>query len=89
MSVINPKAFCWCLTCRPLGPFRMEMVVCPDCGCKRCPRADSHEAACTGKIVAAKTPSGVTHTCSGCVANRAMLDAAVERFSAARQDEPK
>jgi len=24
------------------------MIVCPDCGCKRCPKATQHDNACTG-----------------------------------------
>jgi hypothetical protein len=63
---------CWCAKC---NPGEVRMFVCPDCGCKRCPRAESHESACTGKLVPADTPSGVTHTCSGCEENRARLRA--------------
>jgi len=45
------KRDCWCLTCRPidytdLGSVRM--AVCPECGNKRCPRANNHLNACTG-----------------------------------------
>lgn len=71
------EAHCWCTTCRPLGIDRMEMVVCPQCGCKRCPHAENHASACTGKIVDANTLSGKTHTCSGCGEARARLDAAL------------
>jgi hypothetical protein len=39
---------CWCHTCHPLGVDRMEMVLCPDCGNKRCPKANNHEYACSG-----------------------------------------
>jgi hypothetical protein len=39
---------CWCHSCRPLGPSRMEMILCPDCGNKRCPKANDHRNACTG-----------------------------------------
>jgi hypothetical protein len=39
---------CWCETCRPITLTDMRMVLCPDCGNKRCPRATSHENACTG-----------------------------------------
>lgn len=40
-------AQCWCHTCRPLGLDRMEMILCPDCGNKRCPKANDHRNACT------------------------------------------
>lgn len=39
---------CWCLTCRPVTLNDMRFVVCPDCGNKRCPRANDHRNACTG-----------------------------------------
>ncbi|MEB5845926.1 hypothetical protein [Klebsiella pneumoniae] len=39
---------CWCRTCRPVTLNDMRFVVCPDCGNKRCPRANDHTNACTG-----------------------------------------
>lgn len=39
---------CWCCTCRPVVLSDMRFVVCPDCGNKRCPRANDHRNACTG-----------------------------------------
>ncbi|MHA8112836.1 hypothetical protein ACX122_06935 [Kosakonia cowanii] len=39
---------CWCRTCRPVGITDMRFVVCPDCGNKRCPRANDHRNACSG-----------------------------------------
>lgn len=39
---------CWCLTCRPVVLNDMRFVVCPDCGNKRCPRANDHRNSCTG-----------------------------------------
>lgn len=39
---------CWCRTCRPVVLNDMHFVVCPDCGNKRCPRANDHRNACTG-----------------------------------------
>lgn len=39
---------CWCCTCRPMVLNDMRFVVCPDCGNKRCPRANDHRNACTG-----------------------------------------
>ena len=46
----NPPANpgCWCRTCRPVDLNDMRFVVCPDCGNKRCPRANNHRNACTG-----------------------------------------
>ncbi|MEC4056088.1 hypothetical protein VSO76_07545 [Klebsiella pneumoniae] len=46
----NPPANpgCWCRTCRPVDLNDMRFVVCPDCGNKRCPRANDHRNACTG-----------------------------------------
>ena len=46
----NPPAVqdCWCRTCRPVTMSDMRFVVCPECGNKRCPRANDHNNACTG-----------------------------------------
>lgn len=41
-------AKCWCQTCRPVTMNDMRFVVCPECGNKRCPRANDHCNACTG-----------------------------------------
>jgi hypothetical protein len=41
------KKRCWCHTCRPITIEDMRMVLCPDCGNKRCPKATHHELACT------------------------------------------
>lgn len=46
VSEQNPD--CWCLTCRPVTLNDMRFVVCPDCGNKRCPRANDHRNSCTG-----------------------------------------
>jgi predicted RNA-binding Zn-ribbon protein involved in translation (DUF1610 family) len=41
------KCHCWsCL--REIGLMPRVMVVCPQCGNKRCPRATSHDNACSG-----------------------------------------
>lgn len=45
-SPANPD--CWCRACRPVVLNDMRFVVCPDCGNKRCPRANDHRNACTG-----------------------------------------
>lgn len=39
---------CWCSTCRPVVFGDMRMVLCPECGNKRCPRATDHRNACSG-----------------------------------------
>ncbi|WP_312946204.1 hypothetical protein [Superficieibacter sp.] len=39
---------CWCHTCRPMDITDMRFVVCPDCGNKRCPKANDHRNACSG-----------------------------------------
>ncbi|GKM29973.1 hypothetical protein NUBL21996_35260 [Klebsiella pneumoniae] len=48
IPVSEQKPDCWCLTCRPVVLNDMRFVVCPDCGNKRCPRANDHRNACTG-----------------------------------------
>lgn len=39
---------CWCRTCRPVVLNDMRFVVCPDCGNKRCPKANDHRNDCSG-----------------------------------------
>lgn len=39
---------CWCRTCRPVDITDMRFVMCPDCGNKRCPKANDHRNACSG-----------------------------------------
>lgn len=48
IPVSEQKPDCWCLTCRPVTLNDMRFVVCPDCGNKRCPRANDHRDACAG-----------------------------------------
>lgn len=48
IPVSEQKPDCWCCTCRPVVLNDMRFVVCPDCGNKRCPRANDHRNACTG-----------------------------------------
>jgi hypothetical protein len=38
---------CWCETCRPITIHDQRFIVCPDCGNKRCPKANDHRNACT------------------------------------------
>lgn len=38
---------CWrCIGER--NEARLRMILCPTCGCKRCPKASDHNLACTG-----------------------------------------
>ncbi|WP_314421856.1 hypothetical protein [Pseudescherichia vulneris] len=39
---------CWCHACRPVTMTDMRLVVCPECGNKRCPKANDHRNACSG-----------------------------------------
>ena len=45
---LAPERVCWCHACRPVTFDDMRMVLCPDCGNKRCPKANDHRNACTG-----------------------------------------
>lgn len=47
-AALEGKPDCWCLTCRPITVEDMRFVVCPDCGNKRCPKANDHRHDCTG-----------------------------------------
>ena len=44
-----PAQNCWCEQCDLVsqGVLRLRMNLCPECGSKRCPRAQSHDNACT------------------------------------------
>lgn len=46
---------CWCETCRPHS-VEMRMILCPDCGNKRCPKARNHENPCTGSNAVGQKP---------------------------------
>ena len=35
-------------TGRERDEMRVRMILCPTCGCKRCPKASDHDLACTG-----------------------------------------
>jgi len=46
-SVAAGACTCWrCLKER--DEVRIRMILCPACGCKRCPQASDHSFACTG-----------------------------------------
>ncbi len=51
---------CWCSTCRPITITDMRMVVCPDCGNKRCPKATDHRFLCTNSNESGQTGSSYT-----------------------------
>jgi len=52
---------CWCTTCRPITMSDMRFVVCPDCGNKRCPKANDHRNACTGSNEVGQNGSSWEH----------------------------
>jgi hypothetical protein len=45
-----PEARCWCHAWRREKAWRFarKMILCPDCGNKRCPKANNHGNVCTG-----------------------------------------
>ena len=52
---------CWCETCRPVTLSDMRFVVCPDCGNKRCPKANNHDNACTSSNAPGQPGSSWEH----------------------------
>jgi Zn finger protein HypA/HybF involved in hydrogenase expression len=52
---------CWCATCDPNIGFRTRMVLCPNCGNKRCPHATNHELACSGSNEPGQKGSSYEH----------------------------
>jgi hypothetical protein len=49
-AITSKKAgLCCCHKCLDTrNEMRAFMVLCPVCGCKRCPKASSHDLECTG-----------------------------------------
>ena len=65
------EARCWCRSCRPMSMADMRMILCPDCGCKRCPKATSHKHACTDSNDAGQIGSEYGRgLCARCVTPR-------------------
>ncbi|EPV8501361.1 hypothetical protein [Klebsiella pneumoniae] len=62
IPVSEQKPDCWCLTCRPVTLNDMRFVVCPDCGNKRCPRANDHRNAYSGSNEPGQEGSGYPDT---------------------------
>lgn len=58
---------CWCHDCnkdRKVNglPYTWQyMIVCPECGNKRCPRANNHEHACTNSNELGQKGSAYEH----------------------------
>jgi hypothetical protein len=54
LGLDNVLKTCWCFRCLdepsmgPFNPAMRRMILCPQCGNKRCPRATSHDNACSG-----------------------------------------
>jgi hypothetical protein len=46
-TIRGVRGVCWCNTCTPNTIFGARMILCPDCGNKRCPKATHHANACT------------------------------------------
>ncbi|MGO4763829.1 hypothetical protein AB4120_14930 [Cupriavidus sp. 2KB_3] len=61
MTCCDPKPECWCETCRPITMQDMRMVVCTDCGNKRCPKATDHRNACTDSNAVGQKGSSWEH----------------------------
>lgn len=52
---------CWCESCRPQSLTDMRFIVCPDCGNKRCPKANNHANACTNSNAQGQKGSSWEH----------------------------
>lgn len=65
---------CWCATCRPVVFGDMRVVLCPECGNKRCPRATDHRNACSGSNELGQAGSAYTaHPAPQCIINGAIM----------------
>lgn len=38
---------CWCYMCQPKDLLFAKLILCPDCGNKRCPKATDHREPCS------------------------------------------
>jgi hypothetical protein len=45
IELLRPK--CYCYNCSDSNTRMTRMILCPECGNKRCPRATDHSNACT------------------------------------------
>lgn len=77
---------CWCQTCRPLTLDDMRMVLCPECGNKRCPRSTHHDNACTNSNEPGQPGSSWVHVkpvqwCATCIEGVATLAEAKHELS--------
>lgn len=43
----RPAPQCWCHKCSDASILEQRMILCPECGNKRCPKASDHALACT------------------------------------------
>lgn len=49
LAALDQLNQCWCHQCHhDRGEWVQFMILCPECGCKRCPHATNHEHTCTG-----------------------------------------
>lgn len=64
---IPPDGGCHCWDC---NPGAMWMIVCPDCGFKRCPRANHHGNACTRSNEPGQPGSAYEHGSGAATARR-------------------
>lgn len=78
-------AQCWCHECNKqmAWPFALKMIVCPDCGNKRCPHASDHRHACTGSNAPGQ-PGSVYTVEPGRIFSEAEIRAAIEALRATR-----
>lgn len=64
LGLDNVLKTCWCFQCLDdpsmglLNPTMVRMITCPQCGNKRCPRAASHDNACSGSNEPGQDGSG-------------------------------
>ena len=48
LAALDALDQCWCHQCHhDRGEWVRHMILCPECGCKRCPHATHHDHTCT------------------------------------------
>lgn len=48
LAALDALNRCWCHQCHhDRGEWVQFMILCPECGCKRCPHATHHDHPCT------------------------------------------
>jgi len=92
MAHVAQQRACWCSTCRRVLFGDMRMVLCPECGNKRCPRATDHSTACSGSNALGQPGSAYTvhlppqRIINGAIMNQEEIESIAQRPTYCKTD---